>query len=97
MLAVGDGGLVSHMTGPEDLSFMSGLPCATRIKWFRAMTPVEPIHFIAHASPTPLLLQSRRLDTLVPVADAEDLQKAAPEPKTIRWYDAGPHLTSRRT
>jgi hypothetical protein len=29
------------------------------------------------------------LDNLVPEADAEDLHAAAPEPKTIRWYDAG--------
>ena len=97
VLVVGDGGLVSHMTGPEDLNFMSGLSCATRVSWFRAMTPIEPIRFIAHASPTPLLLQSGRLDALVPVADAENLQTAAPEPKTIRWYDAGHGLNEQAT
>lgn len=95
VLVVGDGGLVSHMTGPEDLNFMSGLSCATRLNWFRSMAPVEPIRFIAHASPTALLLQSGRLDTLVPVADAEDLQKAASQPKTIRWYDAGHGLNQQ--
>lgn len=88
-LVVGDGGLVSHFTGPEDWSFMAGLSCATRVDWFRAMTPIEPIRFIAHASPTPLLLQSGRLDALVSVADAEALHTAAPQPKTIRWYAAG--------
>ena len=31
----------------------------------------------------------RRLDDLVPMADAEALHAAAPEPKTIRWYSAG--------
>src|SRR5687767_15957110 len=65
VLVVGDGGLVSHFTGPEDLNFMAGLSCATRLDWFRDMTPIEPIRFIAHASPTALLLQSGRLDTLV--------------------------------
>jgi dienelactone hydrolase len=89
VLVVGDGGLVSHSTGPEDFSFMASLSCATRLDWFRAMGPIEPIRFIPHASPTPLLLQSGRLDALVPVADAEDLHEAAPAPKTIRWYDAG--------
>jgi dienelactone hydrolase len=88
-LVVGDGGLVSHFTGPEDLGFMTGLGCATRVAWLRTMTPIEPIRFIAHASPTPLLLQSGRLDALVPAADAEALHRAAPEPKTVRWYDAG--------
>lgn len=88
-LVVGDGGLVSHFTGPEDVGFMSSLSCATRLAWLRAMTPIEPIRFIAHASPTALLLQSGRLDALGPAADAEELHAAAPAPRTIRWYDAG--------
>jgi dienelactone hydrolase len=88
-LVVGDGGLVSHSTGPEDVGLMAGLSCATRVDWFRAMAPIEPIRFIPHASPTALLLQNGRTDNLVPAADAEQLQAAAPEPKTIRWYDAG--------
>ena len=89
VLVVGDGGLVSHSTGPEDVNFMTGLSCATRVDWFRAMGPIEPIRFIPHASPTPLLLQNGRSDNLVPVADAEALHAAAPDPKTIRWYSAG--------
>lgn len=95
VLVVGDGGLVSHSTGPEDASFMASLSCATRLDWFRAMTPIEPIRFVPHASPTALLLQSGRLDTLVPVADAEALHAAAPQPKTIRWYDAGHGLNEQ--
>src|SRR5687768_7322760 len=89
VLVVGDGGLVSHFTGPEDASFMAGLPCATRVSWFQAMAPIEPIRFVAHAAPTPLLLQSGRSDNLVPVADAQALQAAASQPKTVLWYDAG--------
>jgi dienelactone hydrolase len=93
-LVVGDGGLVSHFTGPEDYSFMAGLSCATRVGWFRAMAPIEPVRFIPHAS-TALLLQSGRTDNLVPVADAQALHTAAPEPKTIRWYDAGHGLNQQ--
>jgi dienelactone hydrolase len=89
VLVVGDGGLVSHFTGPEDVDFMAGVSCATRVDWFQAMTPIEPIRFIPHASPTPLLLQNGRSDNLVPAADAEELHAAAPQPRTIRWYDAG--------
>lgn len=95
VLVVGDGGLVSHFTGPEDLNFMAGLSCATRVAWFRDMTPLEPIRFIAHASPTALLLQSGRLDNLVPAADAQALHTAAPQPKMIRWYDAGHGLNQQ--
>lgn len=89
VLVVGDGGLVSHFTGPEDVGYMSSLSCATRLGWLRAMTPIEPIRFIAHATPTPLLLQNGRSDTLVPVSDAELLHAAAPQPKTPLWYNAG--------
>jgi hypothetical protein len=62
------------MTGPEDLNFMACLSCATRVNWFRAMAPPEPIRFIPHASPTALLLQNGRMDNLVPVADADRLE-----------------------
>jgi dienelactone hydrolase len=95
VLVVGDGGLVSHFTGPEDVNFMAGLSCATRVNWFRSMTPVEPIRFIPHAPPTALLLQNGRLDDLVPPADAEDLHAAAPPPSTIRWYNAGHGLSQQ--
>jgi dienelactone hydrolase len=95
VLVVGDGGLVSHFTGPEDTSFLASLSCAARLSWFRAMTPIEPIRFIPHASPTALLLQSGRLDELVPVADAEALHAAAPQPRTILWYDAGHSLNQQ--
>jgi uncharacterized protein len=95
VLVVGDGGLVSHLTGPEDATFMAGLSCATRVSWFQQMAPIEPIRFIAHASPTALLLQSGRLDNLVPVADAQALHAAAPEPRTILWYEAGHGLNQQ--
>ncbi|MDQ3070244.1 MAG: prolyl oligopeptidase family serine peptidase [Acidobacteriota bacterium] len=95
VLVVGDGGLVTHFTGPEDSNFMAGLSCATRVNWFQAMTPIESIRFVGHASPTALLLQNVRFDNLVPVADAEALHTAAPDPKTIRWYDAGHGLNQQ--
>ena len=95
VLVVGDGGLVSHFTGPEDYNQMAGLPCATRVNWFQAMAPIEPIRFVGHASPTALLLQSGRFDNLVPAADAQELHTAAPVPKTILWYDAGHGLNQQ--
>ena len=94
-LVVGDGGLVSHFTGPEDSSFIATLSCATRADWLAAMTLIEPIRFIPHASPTALLLQSGRLDNLVPEADAQALHAAAPDPKTIHWYPAGHGLNQQ--
>jgi dienelactone hydrolase len=95
VLVVPDGGLVSHFTGPEDLGFMGSLSCTTRLNWFRAMAPIEPIRFIPHAPPTALLLQNGHLDNLVPAADAEDLHAATPDPKTIHWYSAGHGLNQQ--
>jgi uncharacterized protein len=88
VLVVADGGLVTHFTGPAD-TYLKGLYCPTRLAWFREMAPIEPIRFIPHAAPTPLLLQNGSTDDLVPAADAQALHAAAPEPRTIRWYDAG--------
>ena len=96
VLVVGDGGLVSHMTGPEDLNFITGLSCSTRASWFREMAPIEPIRFIPQASAnTALLFQSGKLDELVPMADAEALHAAAPQSRTIRWYEAGHGLNQQ--
>jgi fermentation-respiration switch protein FrsA (DUF1100 family) len=39
-----------------------------------------------------LLLQNGRFDEFVPVYEAEELHAAAPQPKTIRWYEAGHSL-----
>ena len=94
LLVVPDGGLVSHFTGPEDMEFMSSLSCETRNAWLSAMTPIEPIRFIAHAT-VPLLIQNGRSDNLVPAADAELLHAAAPEPRTIQWYMAGHGLNQQ--
>jgi hypothetical protein len=90
-LVVGHGGQVSHATGPEGFKIISGLPCARRVAWIRAMAPVEPIRFVGHAN-VPLLLQNGKFDEFIPVYEAEELHKAAPEPKTIRWYDTGHSL-----
>ena len=90
VLVVADGGLVTHLTGPEDGSGpFAGLTCAEQQRWFESMIPIEPVKYIGFASPTPLLLQSGRQDNLVPPRDAERLHAAAPDPKTVQWYDAG--------
>jgi hypothetical protein len=59
------------------------------------MTPIEPIGFIGHAPPVELMLQSGRSDNLVPAADAQALHTAAPQPRTIHWYEAGHGLNQQ--
>ena len=93
-LVVGHGGQVSHATGPVGHKLVSGLPCASRVAWIRAMAPIEPIRFVGNAN-VPLLLQNGRFDEFVPGYEAEELHAAAPQPKTIRWYDTGHGLNQQ--
>lgn len=87
VLAVGDGGLVEHFSGPDDAS--RTLPKA----WVDAMTPIEPLRYVARAE-APLLFLSGRFDEAVPPADARRYQRAAPESKQVKWYDSGHFLPS---
>lgn len=89
-LAVADGGLVEHFTGPDDAAGeLSRLPADARAAWIEAMEPIEPLYFVRHAAPSALLFQSARKDELIPLADAERLHHHASEPKVVAWYDSG--------
>jgi uncharacterized protein len=92
VLAVGDGGLVTHLTGPEDADGpLSRLPAARRESWLAAMEPIEPLKWIGRAE-APILFQSGRTDEAVPPADATEFHQAAREPKDVRWYESGHFL-----
>ncbi|MEQ9103088.1 MAG: dienelactone hydrolase family protein [Rhodothermales bacterium] len=89
-LWVGDGGLVAHVTGPDDARGPFHRMSETqRTAWLRAMEPIEPLRWVGRAAPAELLFQNGRFDEFVPVADAEAYQAAGSEPKTILWYDEG--------
>ncbi len=95
VLMSGDGGLVEHFSGPEHRSgpfFM--LSPARRRAWLAAMRPIEPLTWVKRAS-APILFLSGRRDHLVSVRDAARYQRAAPQPKEIRWYDSDHMLPSQ--
>lgn len=96
-LVVADAGIVTHATNAGSLPFLTTLTCATRAAWFREMVPIEAIRFIGFAKPTPLLFQNGQTDEFISLADAQLLHNAAPEPKTILWYNAGHNLTPQAT
>jgi uncharacterized protein len=90
ILAVGDGGLVSHFTGADDpADGPFGVSREQWQRWLTAMRPIEPLRFVVRAAPASIFFQSGRQDRLVPPVDAMWLHSAASEPKTVRWYDAG--------
>jgi dienelactone hydrolase len=92
VLMVGDGGLVAHLGGPDG-SGPPRLAPERRERWLAAMRPIEPSRFVHRAPPASILFQSGRRDPVVPVQDAEAVHRAARQPSTVRWYDAGHDLT----
>ena len=88
-LMVGDGGLVAHFTGAEDPAPEDPERFAA---WRSFMDPIEPIRFVGRSS-APLLFQNGRTDQLVPEADAAQYHAAAPESRTVIWYDGGHGIT----
>ncbi|MFT7485745.1 MAG: dienelactone hydrolase [Candidatus Paceibacteria bacterium] len=93
-LVVGDGGLVAHLTGPDDSEHGSGgIPEEQLEDWLGWMKPIEPMLFVAHAAPAHLLFQNGKVDQLVPAADAKLYQEAGSQPKTVLWYEGGHSLS----
>jgi hypothetical protein len=88
VLAVGDGGLVTHLTGPDDQEGpFQHLPKEQQACWLAAMGPIEPIHYVGHAAPAALFFQNARRDELVTTEAATRYQEAGSEPKQVKWYD----------
>jgi dienelactone hydrolase len=86
VLIVGDGGFVTHQTNPHNLTMSLNEFSEEYKAWIDAMWPIEPIHYVSHASPTPLLFQNAVLDQYVNVEDAIRYQDTASEPKHVIWY-----------
>ena len=89
ILAVADGGLVSHFTEPGSDARPEGLPVPDEQwrAWLAAMKPIEGIRFIGRAAPASIFFQWARRDRLVAANDAAELQAAASQPHTVKWYD----------
>jgi uncharacterized protein len=95
-LMVGDGGLVNHFTdGDRPVGGFETIELAARASWLEAMEPIEPIHYVGHASPSALFFQNARRDTLVSEADALAYQAAGSKPKHVKWYDSGHGLPTQ--
>ncbi|MBD2754968.1 alpha/beta hydrolase [Spirosoma validum] len=96
ILVVADGGLIAHFSSEKgELSDQVPLTCEQRKRWIAAMQPIEPIRYIHRAAPASLFMQSARQDEAVSTFAAEQLQKAAPANKVIKWYDAGHRLNTQ--
>lgn len=88
VLVVGDGGLVTHVTNPENLTMPLNEFSEEYKAWIDDMWSIEPIHYVNHASSTPLLFQNAVRDQYVNVEDAVRYQDMASEPKHVIWYES---------
>lgn len=87
---VGDGGLVNHFTDDgEPTGGFETINAAARESWLEAMEPIEPIHYVGHATASALFFQNAREDRSVSEEDALAYQAAGSEPKEVKWYDSG--------
>jgi len=66
----------------------------TEAKLAERMGDVDPINFVAHIAPRPILMVNGKSDPIIPKAATEALYEAAQQPKEIVWLEAG---TSRRS
>jgi len=89
VLIVGDGGFVTHQTNPENRTISLNEFSEKYKAWIDAMWPIEPIHYVSHAAPTPLLFQNATRDQYTNVQDALRYQDVASEPKQVIWYESG--------
>ena len=64
------------------------LPPGEEERWLAAMQPIEPINYVGYAAPAALFFQAARLDQFITKENALRFQRAASEPKKVRWYDS---------
>lgn len=74
--------------------FCSRLSKAKLAAYVRGMASFEPIAYVGHAAPTPLLIQNGRRDP-IGQATIRALHAAASPPKTVQWFPGGHGLTIR--
>lgn len=57
-------------------------------KFKKTMDPIDPVHYISHASPSNLFFQFGIHDTFYPKQTFMDFYKAGSIPKSIEWYES---------
>jgi dienelactone hydrolase len=62
----------------------SGLPSDSRER--ELFGAIDTVDFVDNLAPTHLLLQGAEYDSVIPRSEMEMLERAASEPKEIRWY-----------
>jgi uncharacterized protein len=56
---------------------------------FEILKPVDPVEYIGHVAPRPVLMINGKKDEIFPYEAMDSLHKAANEPKAVKWYNCG--------
>jgi dienelactone hydrolase len=75
-------------------TYVANAPPSLRRPVRLVLGSVDPIRYIALASPRSVLLEDGTKDEIVPHAALLNIARAAPRGTTVRWYDA-PHALNR--
>ncbi|MGC9317657.1 MAG: alpha/beta hydrolase family protein [Armatimonadota bacterium] len=54
-----------------------------------SLAQLDPVHFVGHISPRPVLMVNGTQDRIIPPEAAEALHQAAQQPKEVLWYEGG--------
>jgi dienelactone hydrolase len=74
--------------------FCSTLSRSRLAAYTKATAVLDPVRYITHAAPTPLLIQNGRRDS-IGLANMQALRSAASNPKTLQWFPSDHGLTPR--
>ncbi|MFA6450824.1 MAG: prolyl oligopeptidase family serine peptidase [bacterium] len=58
-------------------------------KAMEILKPVDPVEYVGHISPRPVLMINGKKDEIFPYEAMEALHNAANEPKAVQWYNCG--------
>ena len=81
---------------PDYVGFRQSTPKEQLDNYFRIVSPLDAINYVAHAAPAPLLFQFARFEQYFNEAAMRRYARAASEPKLVLWYDTGHGLNDVR-
>ena len=81
---------------PDYVGFRETTPKEQMDNYFRLVSPLDAVNYVAHAAPTPLLFQFARFEQYFNETAMQRYARAASEPKLVLWYDTGHGLNDVR-
>lgn len=77
---------------PDLVELRKNTPREQIEKYLQVNARTDPIHYVGHAAPTPLLFQFARYERYFNEAAMVRYARAASEPKLVKWYETGHDL-----